>query len=85
VVTIEKAFVGCEKLEALLIPWNVVEIAGFAFSQCKNLKNVAILNQSIQIGRRAFLACPLANKDEMIARFGPGIFNERFVALAHTP
>ncbi|MDR3147056.1 MAG: leucine-rich repeat domain-containing protein, partial [Treponema sp.] len=75
VTKIEKAFTGCEKLESILIPWNVTEIADFAFSQCKNLKNVAIINGNIKIGRRAFLACPLSNKDDMIARFGPGIFN----------
>jgi hypothetical protein len=75
VVKIEKAFTGCEKLDAILIPRGVAEIADFAFSQCKGLKNVTILNGNIKIGRRAFLACPLANKDDMIARFGPAIFN----------
>ena len=75
VVKIEKAFTGCEKLDTILIPRNVTEIAGFAFSQCKSLKNVTIINRDIKIGRRAFLACPLADKDDMIARFGPAIFN----------
>ncbi|MDR1211139.1 MAG: leucine-rich repeat protein [Spirochaetaceae bacterium] len=75
VVKIEKAFTGCEKLDAVLIPRNVAEIAEFAFSQCRSLKNITILNRDIKIGRRAFLACPLADKDDMIARFGPAIFN----------
>jgi tetratricopeptide (TPR) repeat protein len=75
VVKIERAFGGCEKLETILIPRNVAEIADFAFSQCKSLKNVTILNGDIKIGRRAFRACPLVDKDDMIARFGPEIFN----------
>ncbi|MDR0709775.1 MAG: leucine-rich repeat protein, partial [Spirochaetaceae bacterium] len=67
VTKIGKAFVGCEKLDAIFIPRNVAEIADFAFSQCKGLKNVTIMNGNIKIGRRAFLACPLVNKDDMIA------------------
>jgi TolB-like protein len=72
---IEKAFVSCENLTRILIPKSVTSIGEFAFSQCKNLKTVTLLNDSISIGRRAFLACPLTNKEEMIKRFGAQIFN----------
>jgi hypothetical protein len=75
VTTIGKAFTGCEKLDKVLIPRNVTSIAGFAFSQCKSLKNITILNDAVTIGRRAFLACPIINKDELISRFGAAIFN----------
>jgi hypothetical protein len=74
VTKIEKAFVGCEKLDGILIPQGVASIGDTAFSQCKNLKNIVILNDGITIGRRAFLACPVTNKDEMVARFGASIF-----------
>jgi TolB-like protein len=72
---IDKAFVSCESLTAIIIPRSVTAIGDFAFSQCKNLKTVTLLNDKITIGRRAFIACPLTNKDEMIKRFGAAIFN----------
>jgi hypothetical protein len=75
VKTIEKAFMNCEKLDNVLIPRGVVSIAAFAFSQCKNLKNIVILNDAAAVGRRAFLACPIVNKDELIQKFGAAIFN----------
>jgi hypothetical protein len=68
------AFSFCEKLPGILIPQSVNSIAEFAFSQCKNLKNVVIANDDIKIGRRAFLACPVTNKDEMIKKFGAELF-----------
>jgi hypothetical protein len=74
VTDIGKAFTGCEKLPGILIPQSVNTIAEFAFSQCKNLKNVVIANDNIKIGRRAFLGCPVTNKDEMIGKFGAEIF-----------
>jgi len=72
---IEKAFVSCASLTTILIPRSVTAIGDFAFSQCKNLKTVTLLNDKITIGRRAFLDCPLTNKDEMVSRFGLAIFN----------
>jgi TolB-like protein len=72
---IDKAFVSCESLTAIIIPRTVTAIGDFAFSQCKNLKTVTLLNDKVTIGKRAFMACPLTNKDEMIKRFGAAIFN----------
>jgi TolB-like protein len=72
---IDKAFMNCESLTAIIIPRAVTAIGDFAFSQCKNLKTVTLLNDKITIGRRAFMACPLTNKDDMIKRFGATIFN----------
>jgi TolB-like protein len=72
---IDKAFMNCENLVAIIIPKSVTAIADFAFSQCKNLKTVTLLNDKVTIGRRAFMGCPLTNKEEMIARFGAAIFN----------
>jgi TolB-like protein len=72
---IDKAFVSCESLTAIIIPRTVTAIGDFAFSQCKNLKTVTLLNDKVTIGRRAFMACPLTNKDDMIKRFGAAIFN----------
>jgi hypothetical protein len=66
---------NCEKLDKVLIPRGVVSIAAFAFSQCKSLKNITIVNNNTAIGRRAFLACPITDKDELIKRFGAAIFN----------
>ncbi|GHU89384.1 hypothetical protein FACS189476_08260 [Spirochaetia bacterium] len=75
VTAIGKSFVSCENLANILIPKTINTVADFAFSQCKNLKNVAILNDKVKIGRRAFLACPVSNKDELAQKFGGAIFN----------
>jgi TolB-like protein len=72
---IEKAFQGCENLTAVIIPRSVTAIGEFAFSQCTKLKTVTLLNNNVTIGRRAFMVCPLTNKEEMISRFGATIFN----------
>ncbi|MDR0586460.1 MAG: leucine-rich repeat domain-containing protein [Treponema sp.] len=74
VKAIGKAFTGCENLTGIIIPKTVESIAEFAFSQCKNLKNVTVVNEKAKIGRRAFLACPVENKDELTAKFGAEIF-----------
>jgi len=66
---------NCESLSAIIIPRTVTAIGDFAFSQCKNLKTVTLLNDKVTIGRRAFMGCPLTNKDDMIKRFGAAIFN----------
>jgi TolB-like protein len=72
---IDKAFQNCANLSAILIPRSVTAIGDFAFSQCTKLKTVTMLNNSVTIGRRAFMGCPLTNKDEMISSFGAAIFN----------
>ncbi|MDR3019446.1 MAG: leucine-rich repeat protein [Treponema sp.] len=72
---IERSFVGCENLAEIIIPRSVTAIGDFAFSQCTNLKTVILLNDNVTIGRRAFMGCPLSNRDEMIRKFGATIFN----------
>jgi hypothetical protein len=62
-------------LTAVIIPCSVTAIGDSAFSQCTKLKTVTLLNNSVTIGRRAFMGCPLTNKDEMISRYGATIFN----------
>ncbi len=72
---IEKSFQNCESLTAIVIPRSVTSIGDFAFSGCKNLATVTLLNANVTIGRRAFMNCPLSNKEQMIERFGGVIFN----------
>ncbi len=71
---IDQSFTGCESLTSIIIPRSVNSIGDFSFSQCKNLRNITLLNDNITIGRRAFMACPLVNKEELISRFGETIF-----------
>jgi hypothetical protein len=71
---IEKAFQNCESLRSIIIPRSVTSIGEFAFSGGRNLRTVTLLNDNVTIGRRAFMNCPLDNRDEMIRRFGETVF-----------
>lgn len=71
---IKDSFVGCKALSSIVIPKSVEDLADFCFSSCENLTSVAMLNENISIGRRAFLSCPLENKEELSEKFGSEIF-----------
>ncbi len=72
---IKKAFVNCKSLSTITIPKSVEDLADFCFSCCENLTSIALLNENIKIGRRAFYTCPLENKEELIEKFDSEIFS----------
>lgn len=51
------AFMGCENLTSVAIPFGVVDIGDMAFMYCFNLADVAIPDSVTSIGEVAFLYC----------------------------
>ena len=53
----ERAFAECEKLTAVTFPESVKRIEKWAFTKCRNLKNVELPDSVTEIGERAFFTC----------------------------
>lgn len=53
----DKAFMGCERLETVVISHGVLRIGNSSFASCKNLKNVDLPNSISSIDVFAFAIC----------------------------
>lgn len=51
------AFLGCKKLEEVVIPESVVEIDDEAFAECQSLKEITIPDSVVKMGRAVFREC----------------------------
>lgn len=60
----KKAFIGCEKLEHVVIPDTIAFIDDYAFEGCCNLTKVEILANDIKIGNNIYKGTPL-DSDEV--------------------
>lgn len=80
------AYIGCAKIQSVVIPGNVKVIEGSAFSGCTALANVQIKNGVEQIGQLAFMSTDLstiripASVTTMVAPF-VGINKDCFVEI----
>ena len=58
----DKAFMNCDKIEAIDIPSSVEKIGNEAFCNCSSLLRVKMSNGTTNIGNRVFYACTKLNE-----------------------
>ncbi len=61
----DKAFVGCNVLESIVLPASMRSIGAFAFSGCSNLSSVTLSSGLERIGNSAFAECRLLRSIEL--------------------
>ena len=73
-------FLGCCSLTDIVISNSVTSIGDGAFNGCTSLTNIVIPNSVTSIGDGAFKGCNFPNdlKQELISRFGKGIFEQLY-------
>ena len=73
-------FYGCKSLSNIVIPDSVTSIGNNAFHGCHSLRSVVIPDSVTSIGDCAFYECHFPNdlKQELISRFGKGIFEQLY-------